>query len=56
MQQPFYRLFKYDLLVKEYSKKLPKFHPDYEWAINCHNCFRQINNYYNELMKNVEEK
>jgi hypothetical protein len=56
MEQPLYRLFKYVLLLKEYLKKLPKYHPDYNAIQNCHNLFHEINNFNNDLMKKIEDQ
>lgn len=56
MEQPLYRLFKYVLLLKEYLKKLPKNHPDYNSILGSHNSFHEINNINNELMKKIEDQ
>lgn len=53
MEQPLYRLFKYVLLLKEYIKKLPRNHADYESVCACHNLFHNINNFNNDLMKKL---
>lgn len=51
MEEPLYRLFKYVLLMKDYIKKLPTSHPDYE-AVNCAmKTFHDINTANNDRMK-----
>lgn len=50
LQQPQYRMFKYVLLMKDYLKKLPKTHKDYNSFSKALELFDQINISNNELM------
>lgn len=50
LSQPQYRMFKYVLLMKDYLKKLPKLHRDYEPFARALASFDQINLSNNELM------
>lgn len=53
MQQPLYRLSKYVLIFKDYMKRLPKQHIDYDAACKCYSTFHEINNFGNDLMKKL---
>lgn len=56
LEQPLYRLFKYVLLLKEYLKKLPRHHQDYEPLTRAMERFHDINNENNEKMIQLEER
>lgn len=43
LQQPQYRMFKYVLLLRDYLKKLPKVHKDYEPLQRAFTMFEEIN-------------
>ena len=53
MSQPQQRVFKYELLLKEYLKKLPPYHPDYEDVKQALKTFGEINMSNNELMTSL---
>ena len=50
LQQPQYRMFKYVLLLKDYIKKLPRWHFDYEHMRKALEVFEDINQKNNDLM------
>jgi hypothetical protein len=50
LQQPQYRMFKYVLLLKDYIKKLPRWHPDFEHMRRALDVFEDINQKNNDLM------
>lgn len=54
LQQPQYRMFKYVLLLKDYLKKLPKYHKDYEPLQKALATFESINLANNDLMQKLE--
>ena len=54
MQQPQYRMFKYILLMKDYLKKLPRSHTDYEPFAKALKLFEDINASNNDLMIKLE--
>lgn len=56
MTQPQQRVFKYELLLKEYLKRLPQYHPDYHDASQALHTFGVINMSNNELMNSLEEQ
>ena len=56
MTQPQQRVFKYELLLKEYLKKLPSYHPDHHDSSEALKIFGQINMSNNQLMTNLEEQ
>ena len=44
MDVPLHRVFKYILLIKDYIKKLPSYHPDYQTINEAMKTFHDINN------------
>ena len=54
LSQPQYRMFKYVLLMKDYLKKLPKNHKDYNAFSKALAMFEQINLSNNDLMARLE--
>lgn len=54
MTQPQQRVFKYQLLLKEYLKKLPPYHPDYHETQEAEQIFCMINESNNQLMASLE--
>ena len=53
LEQPLYRLFKYVLLMNEYIKRLPKYHPDYSNMVTALGVFKEINSANNDLMRRL---
>jgi len=47
-------MFKYVLLLKDYIKKLPHWHPDYQNMLKAHTLYDNINISNNNLMERLE--
>jgi len=50
LEQPQYRMFKYVLLLKEYIRKLQRWHPDSEQMRKALALYEDINQKNNDLM------
>lgn len=53
MEEPLYRLFKYVLFMKDYIKRLPTSHPDYQAINEAMKTFHDINTFNNEKMNEI---
>ena len=54
LEQPQYRMFKYGLLLREYVKKMPKFHMDHKNILQAIQVFEQINFSNNDRMVKMQ--